>query len=392
MTLGFYYHITLHAQNKQLYLPGYVAVFINALAQEVDKLVLFLHEAEGIDIEEADSALIEGNIEWINLGIKSPAWYRSIFHKKTLKTYLDSTNHLDAILVRSPTPLAPYFYKYIERSKIIFMIVGNYADGAKHYKFSSLRDIGIKTYIMHNHWLFEKQISKAKVLVNSPKLYEKYKSNSVGIQQIITTTIMESDFYEREDTCKKKPINLLYTGRIDPAKGLFELVEATALLKNLGYDVILHLVGWEHGGGKKVESKLKIKGKKLNITSSIIFHGRKTVGEGLNKMYKMADIYIIPSYHEGFPKTIWEAMANGLPVIATEVGGIPYYLSDKENVFLIKPRSSDQIVSAVKAIIEDEKLRQKLIKNGLKKAQEVTVSSQTKKMVNSIKEFVKESI
>ena len=60
--------------------------------------------------------------------------------------------------------------------------------------------------------------------------------------------------------------------------------------------------------------------------------------------YKKADLYILPTYHEGFPRTLYEAMIFGTPVITTFVGGIPALMKDGENSKRIEPRSVDSIV------------------------------------------------
>lgn len=59
----------------------------------------------------------------------------------------------------------------------------------------------------------------------------------------------------------------------------------------------------------------------------------------LNKMYRKAEINAIPSNHEGFVKTIWEAMANSLPVLATSEGGIPDYLTNYDNAIFVEPKN-----------------------------------------------------
>ena len=177
---------------------------------------------------------------------------------------------------------------------------------------------------------------------------------------------------------------MLYTGRIDPAKGLFELVNAVKELIVRGYNIRFNIVGWEDGKNQPVEKALLNKAFELGIEENFIFHGRKTVGEELNHFYRMADIYVIPSYHEGFPRTIWEAMANSLPVVATNVGGIPAYLQDGENALLIQPFSVDSIVKAVVSLIEEKNIRQKIISAGLKLAKENTLEIQSKNIVSII--------
>ncbi|MCO1498175.1 glycosyltransferase, partial [Limosilactobacillus reuteri] len=91
---------------------------------------------------------------------------------------------------------------------------------------------------------------------------------------------------------------------------------AVAILSNK-YKIIIDIVGWEEQGSFSYEKALKQIAIENGIGEKIIFHGKKEIGPELNTYYRNADIYAIPSYHEGFPRTIWEAMANSLPVIAT---------------------------------------------------------------------------
>lgn len=264
------------------------------------------------------------------------------------------------------------------------MVVGDYGEEEAQAKSKSIREWMMWKYLKHNDKLFKEAMRKADVLVNSPVLYKKYQPVSRSIFQIKTTTLSERDFFFREDTCQGETINLLYTGRIDPLKGLFELVESVNRLLASNVKVALHIVGWELDNKRPVEKALINRAHQLNINQSITFHGRKAIGDELNFMYRMADLYLIPSYHEGFPRTIWEAMANSLPVIASKVGAIPAYLANYEDALFIDPKKVDDIVEAVYLLLRDESLRRKMIHNGLKLAKQNTLEKQTSILVDHL--------
>lgn len=385
MKLAFYYHIPIKFnEDNNLVIPSYLGVFIDSLADHVEQLYVVLHESKEGDLG-LDYELKAKNITWINLGIKTPAWHRSVFHKKILRSALNQITGCDTMLVRSPSPLAPYFGRYLNSTGLVYMIVGDYSDSVLNMEDLSFRQNIIKYFLMYNTWLFEKCIEKTNVVVNSTLLFEKYKSKAKSIHQIRTTTLSNSDFFKRNNTCEGGKINLVYTGRIDPQKGLFELIEATSILKQNGYDVACNIVGWESSVQEPVKQSLLALANELGISDYIIFHGRKKVGAELNAMYRMGDIYIIPSYHEGFPRTIWEAMANSLPVIATTVGSIPSYLENNVNALLIEPKNTQAISDAVVRLIENCELRKNIISKGQKLAKENTLEYQTKKLIDTLK-------
>ena len=388
MKLAFYYHVPLSSNDGQLSIPSYLGVFIDSLASSVAELYLVLHEANAIQALECDYQLQSKNIRWINMGVKTPAWHRDLFYRNVLKNKLNEIANCDAFIVRSPSPLAPYFHEFIsKKTTLFFMIVGDYLDGATHLKSSTFRDRLIYQYLKYNDRNFTKAIKKTSILVNSKGLFEKYKNTAKSIHLIKTTTLSSNDFFTRENTCLNDSIELLYTGRIDVAKGLLELVEATSILSKENYRLVLNIVGWEQDNvARLVENKMIALAKNLGIEKQLIFHGRKTVGPELNKMYQQADLYVIPSYHEGFPRTIWEAMANSLPVIATKVGGIPSYLTHEKNAILIETKSVNEIVIGIKRMVSDSMLRKNIIVEGFELAKLNTLEVQTEKMISIVKE------
>ena len=382
MNLGFYYHIPVIPSAQGLRIPAYLGVFLDALAEKVDTLTLFMHEACSLEKGQYDYILKSHNISYCSLGQKTPAWDRFLWPSKTLNKIKDKAIECDWILVRAPSPLAPAFSKYLKpATKIAYFVVGDYVEGAKHLDQPWWRKLPIILLSIINDKQLTASLKRTKTIVNSKKLYEKYDPYVSDLHVVKTTTLTYEDFHKRQDTCAGSEIRLLYTGSYSLAKGLRELIEAFALLCRSRKNLTLHFVGWDYDITRPIETYLKREAEKLGVAQKVIFHGFKTVGPELNEMYRMADIYIIPSYHEGFPRTIWEAMANSLPVIATKVGSIPYFLCNRHDALLIDPKDSAQIAEAVDLLIEHCDLRQKLIRNGFGLASENTLEALTSKMV-----------
>lgn len=369
---------------NKIFIPGEIGVFIDKLASSYSNVYLLMYEAKGGERTLCDYMIESTNVNWVNLGTKATAWWSFVFNKSILKEKLQQLpQKINYMIVRSPSALSPFFVKYFPANKIIYHIVGDYLEGAKKYKVNSIRKLIIKYYLILNDYLFSKRINNSMVIVNSSVLYEKYKDKVNNLHEIRTTTLTNNDFYLRNDTCQSKTIKLLYTGRIDPAKGLFELVEAHSKITQ-EYDVELHIVGWEINATDTIKRALIEKATLLGSDKYITFHRKQKVGKELNEMYQMADLFVTPSYFEGFPRTIWEAMANSLPVITTNVGGIPHVLNNLENALLIKPQDSDEIYRAIKQLITDVTLRQTLIKNGYKLAEGHTLEKLTEQFITRI--------
>jgi glycosyltransferase involved in cell wall biosynthesis len=380
--VAFYYHIPVLIKNNKLFIPSFLGVFIDSLALNVEFLYLIMHV--GCEEKEADYMLKSNNIILISLGPKTPAWHRMIFHKKILFAKLKEISEVEYLIIRSPSPLAPFFSSCFNPQKIVFMVVGDYSEGRKQMKKNTIRSVLISGLLKWNDYLFVKEMKRTPILVNSPALYKKYEPFAFKISQIKTTTLSINDFYQRIDTCQGEKIRLLYTGRIDLAKGLVELVLALAELNKAELKFTLDIVGWEGQKNQPVRKHLIEIANKNGQLNQLTFHDKMSVGVELNKMYRKSDIYVIPSYHEGFPRTIWESMANCCPVIATNVGSIPYFLEQKVDALIIEPKDISQIVNSVLEIVSNDKLRKSLIKNGFELAKKNTLESQTIELLNKV--------
>ena len=152
---------------------------------------------------------------------------------------------------------------------------------------------------------------------------------------------------------KQGELKLLFLGNLSERKGVFDLLEVMPLVKN----AVLHLVGGEEQAGFTAKISQLIAEKQLQ--QRIKLHGVKT---GLEKLafFQNADIFILPSYAEGLPMSLLEAMMCGLPVIVSDVGGIPAVISDTENGFLITAGNCRQIAETLQRLIDDPDLRRKI--------------------------------
>lgn len=387
MNLGFYYHSAFKRINNNIIVPGYIGVFIDSIANQVDKLYLFLEEQTNLNSTEEDYKLISSNIELVNLGYKSSFYKRILYPVNQLKIIKKYHQVIDTFLVRMPTPLGPHIINSIKKETNVYaLLVGNYTKGLKDLKQPFIRKVGISILTFYYQYIQNKSIKNRSIFVNSGELLEENKKITNNITLIKTTTLSKNSFYQRFDTCLNNTIKVLYTGRINFQKGLRELIEAIAYL-NSKYTIELHIVGWEDSGSFIYQKELQNLAQNIGIQDQIHFHGKKKIGPELDAFYRMADIYVIPSYHEGFPRTIWEAMANSIPVIATAVGSIPFYLKNEETALIIEPRNKSAIANAIDNLIANPNLRKNIIKNAFEMSQEITLEHQSKLLINKIKEL-----
>lgn len=134
--------------------------------------------------------------------------------------------------------------------------------------------------------------------------------------------------------------------RLDPAKGLDDLIRALAMLDGK-HNVKLRIVG--EGGHLKFLQQLA---QQLGVGERVLFTGFKS-GQDLLDEYSRFDIYVFPSHWEGLPYALLEAMRAGLPIVATDVGGIPEALGDGCEGFLVPPRSPESLKQAICRLIGD---------------------------------------
>jgi glycosyltransferase involved in cell wall biosynthesis len=145
-------------------------------------------------------------------------------------------------------------------------------------------------------------------------------------------------------------------GRLEEQKGLPHLVEAIQLLSESGMLVFLLIAG----SGRE-EGRLREMVARFGLEDSVRFLGmRRDVPE----VHRAMDVFALPSLWEGLPIALLEAMASGLPVVATPVGGIPEVIRNGKNGLLVPPEDPVALAAALRRIRHDAVLAEVLGREG----------------------------
>ncbi len=153
--------------------------------------------------------------------------------------------------------------------------------------------------------------------------------------------------YNRAVPAAGEPLRLVYIGRLAPAKGLTETIEALALARSNGIAVQLVIAG----SGPE-EAGLRAMVRDLGLASEVCFAG-PSIGEDKALLLSQSDVLCLPSYGEGLPYALLEAMAAGVVPVVTNVGGIPDVVQEGVHGKFVPVRDADAIAQAIEALSRD---------------------------------------
>lgn len=183
-----------------------------------------------------------------------------------------------------------------------------------------------------------------------------------------STGIQKSCSRKRIIYSGRSELNVIFLSRVSQAKGAYDLLQAIPAV--LAADDRFHF----HFIGERVEQEtniLHLKKESFDIEAFIkahhleeyvTFHGH-TEGEAKSKIIWGGDMFVFPSYSEGSPFAVVEAMEFGLPLITTQVGNLPEILNEPENVLFVDVNSPDQIAHRILYLSQNEAMAAKMVKN-----------------------------
>lgn len=244
---------------------------------------------------------------------------------------------------------------------LIVTIHQGMADEIKHRLSPSLRRY-IKLKI--NPYLEKRLLKRAsQIIVLSPHV----KGYFSDFQSKMTVIPNGVDFEEIQNSGQKSDIahhSIFFAGRLEKVKGVDLLIMAIPQIKRLIPDVMVYIAG----SGSE-EKKLKNIVKEMNLRENVRFLGFIS-GDEKWSYYKSADIFVLPSLSEMAPVCLPEAMACGIPVVASNVGGIPYVVENGKTGLLFERGSIDDLAEKIITLFQNRELREKMNKAAQERAKE----------------------
>ncbi|MGA3290275.1 MAG: glycosyltransferase family 4 protein [Candidatus Bathyarchaeia archaeon] len=179
-----------------------------------------------------------------------------------------------------------------------------------------------------------------------------------GIKDLeIIHNAVDSTFFCPQNHKENKKSYILYTGRLSAEKGLIDLVKGAVHVckKYPNFKFVI-------AGSGPLERRLKKLVSALNLERNFSFAGNVN-HETLLKYYQNAAVYVLPSYREGLPTTLLEAMSCGLPIVATAISGITDVIDNFKTGLLVPTNSPEKLANAILTLIEDSTLSEEIATN-----------------------------
>jgi glycosyltransferase involved in cell wall biosynthesis len=180
-------------------------------------------------------------------------------------------------------------------------------------------------------------------------------SANVRVAKAMMDVTLEDVVRERQHV-EKERTKILFVGRVNNEKGIADLYKAAEILQSRGVAFQLSLAG---NGPLAAAEHLP-----GSIKDHVQFHGFVASKHELETLYKQADIFVLASYFEGFPRVLYEAMTYGCAITTTFVDGIESLMKDDVNCLQIVPGDHVGIANALERLCRDHQLRNRLAAGG----------------------------
>ena len=198
-------------------------------------------------------------------------------------------------------------------------------------------------------WIVESLNICDRLIALSPSWRDFYESIGIPKEKVIILNNIITPPTEPNNRKFEYPVRMHFFGHLAKRKGIWDLLD---VLKEHHEE----LRGKYHlrFGGNEFENEIKSTIAENHLEDIATFEGW-AYGKLKEEILKWSDILILPSYNEGLPIAILEAMSYGMPIISTPVGGIPVVVKDHQNGILVTPGNKEEIWKSLKFFIDNPK-------------------------------------
>jgi len=282
-----------------------------------------------------------------------------------------------------PTGYIAYKMSRIFKKKCVIEIHGSEVTQTKNSKFLQrllIPAMNNSTLVIANSDYTKNEFikmgvkSEKFVKIGNPPNYVKHVSNSEDLKEF------------RKKFADESTKILLFVGNLIELKGAEYAIHALTFIKESKIHLII-------AGTGMLENKLKELVKSLELENKITFFGLAS-SEDMGRLHDISDVFVCPpiidskGFTENLPKTILEAMESGLPVVATNVGGLSEVVQDEKTGLLVEQKDSKSIGIAVERILDDNPLKDKLVSNSKEIVNEFSLGRIEKKYIETISNVI----
>ena len=199
-----------------------------------------------------------------------------------------------------------------------------------------------------------------------------------GVSEVFKKDVSQEECEKLRDKLNLHARYILNVSNMKTHKNIETLIKAYSKLRKRGIEQKLLLVG----GKKERVGELQVYAEQFNVAKDVIYI-QNIDFEDLPSLYQICDIFVFPSLYEGFGLPLVEAMASRVPVVTSNVSSMPEVVGDAG--ITIEPKDADSLAEAIGKVISDSKLRENMIKMGIKQIEKFNWQNTARKTLEIYK-------
>jgi glycosyltransferase involved in cell wall biosynthesis len=380
--LGVYSDLVYHSDGESISTDRSFIRFISALAAYVDELVIFgrLDPAPGRDLY----VLPREGVRFVPL-----PHYRSVFSvvqltgaiPRSCRVFVRELQQLDAVWVFGPAPLAVLFARIARRHRVR-LFLGVRQDYPRYIgnRLPSRRWIWALGAAHVLDLAFRRIARRAPTVAVGEELAQHYSRGQAPVLATGLSLIEADEVVPLRDALARSwqgELRLLSVGRLDPEKNPRLLLDVIEILRRRDPRWRLAIVG-DGPMAEQLADTMRERG----LEEAVELVGVVANGPELWQWFRSSHAFLHVSLTEGLPQVLFEAEAAGLPIVATDVGGVASALGQGERGLLVGPRNAEAAAQALERLETDEGLRRRLITAGLAHASKETLGAQLERVAS----------